>query len=674
MRGLKMNEIIKIALAGNPNVGKTTLFNSMTGARQHVGNWPGVTIEKKVGKAKLDGKPLQIIDLPGTYSLAAYSIDEKIARDFILKDGPDVVVQIVDSTNLERNMFLTSQLLDLGAKVVLALNMYDLASEKGVKIDVQGLSNALGIPVIPTVGNKKEGIDELLRAAVNLAGKDVRIEPMVSFGRSEEKLVGDLSREIEKIGDPHLGTSSRYVALKIMEGDEEIMSRIDDGPHAKKIMDLLSNFDQEEFEMDSTDARYEQIGKILKKNHTPAPKKLSRTEMIDIVLTNKYLGIPIFLVIMWGVFQITFTFATPFMDMIDIGAGWAAETVAENLSPDWLGSLLGDGIIGGVGAVVIFVPNIFILFFMISLLESSGYMSRAAFVMDKLMYKIGLSGQSFIPMLMGFGCNVPAIMSARTIKDPKDRLITILVNPFVSCGARLPVYILFAGIFFGRGASNVIFIIYILGIIVAILSAKLFRMTILKGKPAPFIMELPPYRSPTLKASLLYMWEKGSMYLKKAGTVILIGVVFIWVLASFTPGFELAEEYGSEESLAGEVGKFIQPIFEPLGFDWKIAVALIFGFIAKEIVVGGLGTLYGSGEDEDALTDRIKADSGMNSLNAMGLMVFTLLYMPCIAATAVIKQETGSWKWTLFALAYGTALAYIAALLIYQIGGLLGLG
>jgi ferrous iron transport protein B len=642
MRGLKMNEIIKIALAGNPNVGKTTLFNSMTGARQHVGNWPGVTIEKKVGKAKLDGKPLQIIDLPGTYSLAAYSLDEKIARDFILKDGPDVVVQIVDSTNLERNMFLTSQLLDLRAKVVLALNMYDLASEKGVKIDVQGLSNALGIPVIPTVGNKKEGIDELLRAAVNLAGKDVRIEPMVSFGRSEEKLVGDLSMEIEKIGDPHLGTSSRYVALKIMEGDEEIMSRVDDGPHAKKIMDLLSNFDQEEFEMDSTDARYEQIGKILKKNHTPAPKKLSRTEMIDIVLTNKYLGIPIFLVIMWGVFQITFTFATPFMDMIDIGAGWAAETVAENLSPDWLGSLLGDGIIGGVGAVVIFVPNIFILFFMISLLESSGYMSRAAFVMDKLMYKIGLSGQSFIPMLMGFGCNVPAIMSARTIKDPKDRLITILVNPFVSCGARLPVYILFAGIFFGRGASNVIFIIYILGIIVAILSAKLFRMTLLKGKPAPFIMELPPYRTPTLKASLLYMWEKGSMYLKKAGTVILVGVVFIWVLASFTPGMEMAEEYGSEESLAGELGKFIQPIFEPLGFDWKIAVALIFGFIAKEIVVGGLGTLYGTGEDEDALTDKIKADSGMNSLNAMGLMVFTLLYMPSIAATAVIKQETGS--------------------------------
>jgi len=666
-----MRPPITIALAGNPNVGKTTIFNSITGARQHVGNWPGVTIEKKEGMKTFKGQALRIVDLPGTYSLSAYSLDEKIARDFILDERPDVIVQVVDSANLERNMYLTSQLLDLGAKVIIALNMFDIAREKGERIDVNGLSKALGVPMVPTVGNRKEGTDGLLSAAVDLARRESSSTPIVKFSKAEEKMISDISSALG--GQKDLGPAHRYIALRIMEGDKEMISRFDDRA-SNLILKAISGFDTEEFEIDSTDSRYEQIGAIVKRYHTPGPKRITRTEMIDVVLTNKYLGIPIFLAIMWGVFQITFTFATPFMDIIDLLTGLAAEAMAENVSPDWLGSLLGDGIIGGVGAVVIFVPNIFILFLMISLLESSGYMARAAFVMDKLMYKIGLSGQSFIPMLMGFGCNVPAIMSARTIKDPKDRLVTILVNPFVSCGARLPVYVLFAGIFFGRGASNVIFAIYVLGIVVAILSAKLFRMTILKGKPSPFIMELPPYRLPTAKDSLLYMWEKGSMYLKKAGTVILIGVVFIWILASFTPGFELASEYGSEDSLAGELGKFIQPVFEPLGFDWKIAVALIFGFIAKEIVVGGLGTLYGAGEDEDALTDRIKADSGIDPLNAMGLMVFTLLYMPCIAATAVIRQETGSWKWTLFSLGYGTFLAYIAALLIYQVGGALGLG
>ncbi len=665
---------IKIALVGNPNVGKTTLFNSITGGRQHVGNWPGVTVEKKVGKKKYKGNNLEVIDLPGTYSLTAYAIDEKIAKDYILDDGPDVVVQIVDATNMERNLFLTTQLLDIGAKVVVALNMYDLAKEKGDRIDAKALSRAFGIPFIPAVANKGEGTSEILDAALDLAIVDGYSKPVVKYSASDEKLISRISDMITSSGEFSQARHSRWMAIKTLEGEEETVEEIMGSNIGGKVRSLLEGFDQEEFEIESTDRRYEEIGRKLKKSVKLAPKRLTRSEMVDMVLTNKYLGIPIFLAIMWGVFQITFTFATPFMDMIDLAAGWAAENVADNLSPEWLGSLLGDGIIGGVGSVVIFVPNIFILFFMISLLESSGYMSRAAFVMDKLMYKIGLSGQSFIPMLMGFGCNVPAIMSTRTIKDRKDRLVTILVNPFVSCGARLPVYILFAGIFFGRGASNVIFSIYVIGIIVAILSAKLFRMTILKGKPAPFIMELPPYRRPTLKASLLYMWEKGSLYLRKAGTVILVGVVFIWLIATFTPGLEMAAEYGSEESIAGEVGKFIEPVFAPLGFDWKIAVALIFGFIAKEIVVGGLGTLYGAGEDEDALTKRIEADSGINSLNAMGLMIFTLLYMPCIAATAVIKQETGSWKWTIFALAYGTGLAYIAALLIYQIGGLLGLG
>ncbi|MEA3559668.1 MAG: ferrous iron transport protein B, partial [Candidatus Thermoplasmatota archaeon] len=607
-------DIIKIALAGNPNVGKTTLFNSMTGARQHVGNWPGVTVEKKVGKKKWKGNTIQVIDLPGTYSLTAYSPDEKIVTDFLVNDRPDVVIHIVDATNLERNLFLTSQLMDLGVNVIVSLNMCDLAEEKGDKIDIDALGRMIGAPVIRTVANKGSGIDELLNASVEIARSGTRQTPFATLGKNEERMIRELSSIISSDRELIMGASPRWMALKVLEGDEDALEKVMESKVEPKVRDMIEGFDHEDFEMDTTDKRYEAIGKMVKKAVVPGPKKLTRTEMIDTVLTNKYLGIPIFLAIMWGVFEITFTFAAPFMDLIDLAAGWSAEAVVENISPDWLGSLLGDGIIGGVGAVVIFVPNIFILFFMISLLESSGYMARAAFIMDKLMYKIGLSGKSFIPMLMGFGCNVPAIMATRSIKDEKDRLITILINPFISCGARLPVYILFAGIYFGRGASNVIFILYFLGIAVAILSAKLFRSTILKGKPAPFIMELPPYRAPTLKGSLIYMWEKGSMYLKKAGTVILVGVVFIWIIASFTPGLSMAEEFGSEETIAGELGKFIQPIFEPLGFDWKIAVALIFGFIAKEIVVGGLGVLYGAGEDEEALTDRIKADSGMNSL------------------------------------------------------------
>jgi ferrous iron transport protein B len=373
---------------------------------------------------------------------------------------------------------------------------------------------------------------------------------------------------------------------------------------------------------------------------------------------------------LWGAFELTFTFAGPFMDIIDMSFAWMAGTIVDTVEPAWLASLLGDGIIGGVGFVLIFIPNIFILFLLLSFLEDSGYLARAAFIMDRLMFKIGLTGKSFIPMLMGFGCNVPAIMASRTIEDKNDRLITILVNPFISCGARLPVFVLLAGAFFGRDAGTVIFSMYVLGIVVAIFSAKLLRTTFFKGKPSPFVMELPPYRLPTIKTGLIHMWERGSMYLKKAGSIILLGALFIWLLASFPWGVE----YGSEASFAGQLGHVLEPLVAPLGFDWRIAVALLFGFVAKEIVVGALGVIYGAGENEEALTSSLQGDANFTALTGLSLMVFTLIYMPCLATVGVIKKETGSWKWTIFAVVYGIVLAYVLTLIVFHVGRFIGLG
>ncbi|MDO9536806.1 MAG: ferrous iron transport protein B [Thermoplasmata archaeon] len=662
---------ITIALTGNPNVGKTTIFNAITGARQHVGNWPGVTVEKKVGTRKHKGMDLEIVDLPGTYSLTAYSIDEVIARDYIVEEKPDVVIHIVDATNLERNLYLTTQLMEHGARIVIALNMFDLSRDRGDQIDIDKLSNLLDIPIVPTVGSTGEGIEKLLDEAIEEVKKGPHHHHVVGYGKEVERYIGELATIIQK--DERLSEKypPRWMAIKLLENDEEVLKKVKGSKIESDIKDKLKTIDTDELEALMADKRYEAIGAILPQTCSTCVPKMSVSDMIDKVVTNKYLGIPIFLALMWGAFEITFTFATPFMEIIDMGIGWLAGAVS-GMGSGWLPSLLGDGIIAGVGAVLIFLPNILILFWLISLLEDSGYLARAAFIMDKLMYNLGLHGKSFIPMLMGFGCNVPAIMATRSIEDRKDRMITILVNPFISCGARLPVYVLLAGAFFGRAAGSVIFSLYAFGILVAILSAMLFRKTLFKGKPSPFIMELPPYRLPTLKTSVIHMWERGQMYLKKAGTIILLGVVFIWLLASLPAGVE----YGSEGSYAGVLGKVIAPIFAPLGFDWRIAVALIFGFVAKEIVIGGLGTLYGVGEDEGALSDTLadSESSGIYPANALGLMVFTLLYMPCIAAVGVIKKETGSWKWTLFALAYGTILAWVAAFIIYQVGSALGYG
>ncbi|WP_340820766.1 ferrous iron transport protein B [Methanolobus sp. WCC4] len=659
---------IKIALIGNPNVGKTTLFNALTGSRQHVGNWPGVTVEKKSGRVTYKEYDIEVIDLPGTYSLTAYSMDEIVARDYIIEEKPDVVIQVVDASNLERNLYLTTQLMELGSRILIVLNMYDIAEERGDRIYIEKMQELLATPVIKTVATQEKGIHDLLDRVIEQKEIDQQHGHEIGYGNEIEDRVLEIEKVLSEDENRDKRYPLRWLAIRLLEGDSNVREKIADSPVYDRVMKIIDSIDQEEYEAEIADKRYLAINTIFPQMCTRANDTLTKSDMIDRVLTNKYLGIPIFLALMWGAFELTFAFATPFMDMIDIAATWFAGYVSSSLHPDWLASLVGDGIIGGVGAVLVFVPNIFILFFLLSLLEGSGYLARAAFIMDKLMYKIGMHGKSFIPMLMGFGCNVPAIMAARSIEDDRDRLITILVVPFVSCGARLPIYVLFAGTFFGRQAGTVIFAMYILGIVIAIISAKLLRSTVVRGKPAPFIMELPPYRVPTLKSSIIHMWDNGFMYIKKAGSIILVGVVIIWIMASFPWGVE----YGSEASYVGSLGHAVEPLLKPLGFDWKISVALIFGLVAKEIVVASMGVLYGSGDNSEALSERLLADPGITALSSLSLMAFSLLYMPCVATIGVVKKETGSWKWTTFAIFYGVAVAWITAFIIYQGGRLLG--
>jgi ferrous iron transport protein B len=657
-----MDEEIGVALIGNPNVGKTSLFNVLTGSRQHVGNWPGVTIEKKTGTRSYRGRVLNITDLPGTYSLAARSPDEAVANDFISAGGIDVVVQVVDSTNLERNLYLTTQLLDMGHRVVLALNMSDMADGRGDVLDVSKLSERLGVPAVRVSATEKTGIDNLLDTVVKTSAKGKVPRPVVDLGQEAEGLVSEIEGLLlRERGDR---SSTRWSGLRLVEGLVRPEDLVKDKETVRQIKAALAKVDREEMEMSFVDRRYEKIASVLAGIYSRGTEKKSLSDAIDRVVTNKYLGIPIFLALMWGIFELTFTVASPFATAIDTGFAWLSEYVAANVQPDWLASLLGSGIISGVGFVLVFVPNIFIMFILLSILEDTGYLARAAFIMDRVMSKIGLHGKSFIPMLLGLGCNVPAIMASRTIEDPKSRLITILSAPYISCSARLPVYVLFAGIFFPSNAGTVVFGMYLLGIVVAIFSALIFRHTILKGEGTPFIMELPPYRLPLWKGTVIHMWEKGSMYLKKAGTVILFGAVIVWALASLPWGVE----YGTEASYAGAIGHALAPLFAPLGFDWRVVVALVFGFLAKEVVVGALGVLYGA-EEGEGLEENI-GDS-MTAPTALGLMSFVLIYTPCLATLGVIWKETRSLKWTLFSVIYSLVIAYVVAFVIFSVGNLM---
>jgi ferrous iron transport protein B len=661
---------INIALAGNPNTGKSTLFNALTGLKQKIGNWPGVTVEKKEGKRSLHNFELAITDLPGTYSLSASSLDEQIARDFIVHNAPEIVVQIVDASNLERNLYLTAMLKELGVRVIIALNMMDLLEKNGSSINVQKLSKEIGVPIVPMIANKKIGIDNLENAIESVYREDQKSMEII-YSKEIEETLAKIQNMLVTIPSIPTNFNLRWLAIQILQNNTEILTLLERWKVKDTAIGELTSFGKEDYEAEIIDSKYEYISKVTSKVWKKGETKLTRSDLIDKVVTHKWLGIPIFLMVMWGSFQFVFAISVPFMELIDMLFGWLAGLLVNNIQIEWLGSLLGDGIVGGVGSVLIFVPPIFTMFFILSILEDSGYLARAAFVMDKLMVKFGLHGHSFIPMLLGFGCNVPAIMSTRSLKDKKDRMITILINPFISCGARMPVFILFAGLFFGASAGTVIFALYVLGIVVAILTAILLRKTFFKGKAAPFIMELPTYHSPKLKSAIIAMWDKGKMYLKKAGTIILIGVIFVWFLAAMPFG---GVEYGGPDTWLAAVGTFFEPIFKPLGFDWRIVVALIVGFIAKELVIGSLGTIVGGGESEEGIKSAILADGGFYALNSLSLMIFTLLYVPCAAVIGVMRKETGSWKWTIFSIVYSTVIAWLFAFAVFQIGSLMGFG
>lgn len=710
---------ITVALAGNPNSGKTTVFNNFTGARQHVGNYPGVTVEKKEGSLRYRGYDFHFVDLPGTYSLTAYSRDELVARDFLVEQKPDVVVNVVDSTNLERNLYLTVQLMELGLPLVVALNMSDLSARKGIEIDTGRLGELLGAPCVQTVAADRKGMDLLLDAVIDhVEGRREIKGSQVAFSPELEARVEHLAGLLAGVKDPFFTRyPARWLAIKLLEGDAQVRDAAARLPEGKKIAAdveearrTIKTFFPDKIESLLAQERYGLISGACQEAVRRREDFQSRHDLsdrIDLVLLNRFLGLPIFLFLMWLVFRLVFTLSEPLMEAIEALQGLLG-AAAGGLLPAGSAarSLVADGIIGGVGAVLVFVPVIFLLFLAVSFLEDSGYMARAAFLMDKLMHRIGLHGRSFIPMLLGFGCNVPAIMSARTIGDEKDRLVTILVNPFMSCGARLPVYTLLIGAFFPAPlAGNVLFSIYLLGMAVAVLSAKLFRKTILRGEAEPFVMELPPYRMPTFKGIIIHMWERGSHYLKKAGTVIFAGVMVIWFLSNFPwvsapgdcahPGCDEAalaletgrpapddwEQVRLENSYAARIGRSVAPVFRAQGFDdWKISVGLLGGFVAKEVVVGTLGTLYAAGgpdgEGDETLRGALRTETRpdgtprYNPLVAYALMVFVLLYVPCVAVLAVIWRETGSWRWPIFAAAYSTGSAWIVSALVYRVGGL----
>lgn len=685
-------ERIVVALAGNPNAGKTTVFNAITGARQHVGNYPGVTVEKKEGVRRVNGTVMHVVDLPGTYSLTAYSLEEVVARNFVINERPDVVVDIVDASNLERNLYLTLQFIELGVPVVVALNMVDVARARGRTINVELLSELLGVPVVPLVASRGEGIDQLIEVTLTVAREHRTPTRQVRYGRELEEHIAEIAALVEAAGGVG-DLPGRWVAIKLLEDDAEVRAlvrdRVPGGPEllerVARVRAHLEAVIGDDAELALADRRYGFInGACAEATITEPRGRIDWSEVIDSIVTNRILGLPIFLLLMWAMFEMVFRLGAPPMDWLAALFDWLAVNVAQALPDGPLESLIVDGIIGGVGGVLVFVPQIMLLFLAISLLEDSGYMARAAFVVDRLMHLIGLHGKSFIPLLIGFGCTVPAIMATRTLESRRDRLTTMLVAPLMSCGARLPVYLVLTGAFFSPNVGGkVIFSIYILGVVLAVVMAKVFRSTLFRGPSTPFVMELPPYRVPTLIGTLLHMWERGWCYVKKAGTVILAASVVMWALLTYPKppaDADLSGQPAIAYTFAGRIGKAIEPALRPLGFDWKIAISLVSGLAAKEIVVSTLATTYFIEEHETApgegtaLARALRADPVFNPLVAYTLMVFVLIYVPCVASMAVLWRESGSWKWLALAVTYTITLAWIVSFVVYQGGRLLGLG
>ncbi len=649
-----------------------------------MGNWPGVTVEKKEGIRYHQGNTFRIIDLPGTYSLTAFSIEEIVVRDFLFNEKPDVVVQVVDGSNLERNLYLTVQLIELGAPLVIALNMYDELLSKGLEVDTNLLGLLLGGKVVPTVGTKGYGTGQLLKAVQETAlgdSEDQR-EIRVNYGSEFEESVDHLA---EKIGETEReGIPARWLAVRILEGDNDAMARLTptllSDPEFHSVLtestNRINKLYPEGIEALIADRRYGFIAGALQETlKRTGIGRREISEKVDNVLTHRFFGMPLFLFFLWLLFQGTFTLGAFPMEWIQIGVGWLDKVLSVVLPAGPLSELILDGVIGGVGGVLVFLPNIMILFLGISILEDSGYMARAAFLMDKLMHSLGLHGKSFIPLIMGFGCTVPAIMATRTLESRRDRTLTILITPLMSCSARLPVYILFAGTFFAANAGNVIFGLYIFGVLMAIAVGKLFSLTLFRAKGAPFVMELPPYRIPTIWTTVRHMWDRSSQYIRKMGTVILAASIIVWFLGAFPRNG--GEAPAIAESYIGQIGQAISPILDPLDFDWKMGIALLTGLVAKEVVISTMGVLYDVEENSDgeyeALTDALQR-TRITPLIALAFMLFVLIYTPCIAAIVAIWRETRSIGWAVFSVSYQTTLAWMIAYLTVRIGTSLGFG
>lgn len=740
----EVSKIVNIALVGNPNSGKTTLFNYASGAREHVGNYSGVTIDSKLAHFKHKGYTFNITDLPGTYSLSAYTPEELYVRRFIHEQKPDVVINVVDASNLERNLYLTTQLIDMDIKVVVALNMYDELETRGDKFNHKDLGKMIGIPMVPTISSRGKGIKELFDTVINVyTDKDKTIRHVhLNYGEHIERAIEAIQLPLKKHEKKQLNLhySSRYLAIKLLEKDKQAHRILSKSGGYQEISEVanaqikrLEEIYNEDSETLITDAKYGFIAGALKETYTENPhKKRQNTQTIDAFVTHKFFGFPIFLLFMWFSFFTTFKLGAYPMDWIDQGISLLSGFLSDVMPSGAFKDLLIGGIVSGVGSVIVFLPNILLLFFFLSILEDTGYMARAVFIMDKLMHKIGLHGKSFIPLIMGFGCNVPAIMATRTIENKNNRLVTMLINPFMSCSARLPVYILILGAFFPEKAGSLLFLIYLIGIVLAILMAILFKKTLFKGEDIPFVMELPPYRIPTIKSTLRHMWFKASQYLKKMGGVILIAVIIIWALEYYPKNVEYSQDYqaqieritsemgqklssevslsraGEENSIEdleaeiekienlmiaerqansylGRIGKTIEPVIRPLGFDWKMGVSLLSGIAAKEIVVSTLGVLVQAGSDSDETNQTLihnlknevhtsgprKGEKVYTPLSAFSFLLFILIYFPCVAVIAAIKKESGSWKWAAFTIFYTTSLAWLVSFAFYQIGSLL---
>ena len=675
---------MKIALVGNPNSGKTTLFNALTGSNQYVGNWPGVTVEKKEGRATTEGRPVTIVDLPGIYSLSPYSMEEIVARDFIIKEAPDAIINIIDATNIERNLYLTVQLLELERPMVLALNFMDEIEKKGDKIDVKSLSMQLGIPVVPVTAKTGENLEELLRIAHKQMHEGYSIEP--------DDLYDDFTHEIhheigEIIHDCAYAAKipAHWASIKLLEGDSLVENTVITNDESKsKVEKIIKKYESSSVLGDRetliADSRYRFIERViaLSVKRAQHEDELTTSDKIDKIVTHRVFALPLFLITMMLMFGVTFGPVGSFLSdgvalLMENLANWISAILTSTGAASWLLSLITDGIILGVGGVLTFLPQIAILFFFLSLLEDSGYMSRAAFIMDRLLHRFGLSGKAFIPMLMGFGCTVPAVMGARTMESEKDRRMTIMLIPFMSCSAKLPIYGLICSAFFGKYAGIVIFSLYLLGMGMAVLSGILFKGTLFSGEAPAFVLELPPYRMPSIKNTLMHVWERVRDFLTRAGTLILFMSVLLWLLQSFDLHLNMTDSM--PESILGVIGGFIAPILRPLGFGaWQAAVALLTGIIAKEAVVASLSMFYGFALTAGSGVVAAAMGATFTPLSALSFLVFVLMYVPCVASIATIRREMASLKWTLVSIGWQIFTAYICSMLVYQIGLLIGLG